>query len=273
MVAPVPSMADLVAQWADYHLLKSAFAFLVVVALARVLGLLGRARPLLVGVIAVAATVAWLVVFANVQGALAPLASVVSLLPSVSTDARYAAALSGLRADLASGVANRSPRPSSRISASSTSSWSRSPSPPPLRWAWPPGARRGLATCDRLDTPGQQSCSWSCCWSSAPPTSPPPSIPSRPPRSAPIPDAPDAHGPAGVCPRASAVAPQFRPCHMRHHLAHVTWPGGWRNCRRSATLGGPAGGSTDSDLGPAEGAQAGGVGELGTAPRRLRSAR
>ena len=50
VVAPVPSMADLVAQWADYHLLKSAFAFLVVVALARVLGLLGRARPLLVGV-------------------------------------------------------------------------------------------------------------------------------------------------------------------------------------------------------------------------------
>ena len=106
VVDPVPSMADLVAQWADYHLLKSAFAFLVVVALARVLGLLGREHPLLVGVIAVAATVAWLVVFANVQGALAPLASVVSLLPPVSTDARYAAALSGLRADLASGVAN-----------------------------------------------------------------------------------------------------------------------------------------------------------------------
>ncbi len=115
---PAP-FGEFVDGWRDYHVLKAALAAAAGVALWRVAR--DASRRWVVGaraygqvVILVAAgglgLLAALVVIANLQGALAPLASAVSLLPRSNGDASYAAMLARLSAAVSGGGEARATR-------------------------------------------------------------------------------------------------------------------------------------------------------------------
>ena len=106
------ALRDFVEGWRDYHVVKAALAATAGLALWRVAGearrrwaVGGRAYGQAVTLVVASglAFFAALVVLANLQGALAPLASAVSLLPSADGDASYAATLARLSAQVSAG--------------------------------------------------------------------------------------------------------------------------------------------------------------------------
>lgn len=97
-----PALQHFVDGWRDYHLAKATLAAAALVSLGRVARGAGRrwavggrayGQAVTVVVAGGLAFFAALVVMANLQGALAPLASAVSLLPPANGDASYAATL------------------------------------------------------------------------------------------------------------------------------------------------------------------------------------
>lgn len=103
------ALASLVDVWREFHLVKAALAMALVVALAALASTLARAareaglgparRRALGGYVGVLAWAvgALIVVLANLQGAIAPLSSVASLLPSGRLTGELAASLGAMR--------------------------------------------------------------------------------------------------------------------------------------------------------------------------------
>ncbi len=92
-------LRELVDQWRDYHMIKAVVAGVAVVVLVRAAVRAGRrasnaSRTMLAGagvaVIALGALTAVLLLIANVQGAIAPFASLLSLLPTAASNGRFA---------------------------------------------------------------------------------------------------------------------------------------------------------------------------------------
>jgi hypothetical protein len=110
-VADSTSLAELTAQWREFHVVKALLAGVLVVALgALAVAVRQRSLALQSGV------VLWLfgaltVLFANVQGAVAPLASLASLLPTGQGHEQLAGVLGRLRED----VEADAPRPAPGI--------------------------------------------------------------------------------------------------------------------------------------------------------------
>lgn len=110
------ALAELTARWREFHLLKAAFAGLLVVRLAahasvsrRRAEQVERGRRRWPSVAAYGATLVWLlgalvVLIANVQGAIAPLASAASLLPRGPGHERLADVLTDLRSTIEVGT-------------------------------------------------------------------------------------------------------------------------------------------------------------------------
>lgn len=103
-------LSDLVGRWRDYHLAKAVIAVVAVVVLARAAAV-GRRRASTAGrprwhalgpaAAGLGALVAVLLLVANVQGAFAPFASLLSLLPTTTADRSFAPTLGEIREALA----------------------------------------------------------------------------------------------------------------------------------------------------------------------------
>ncbi len=112
---PGSALAQVVAYWQGFHVVKAVAAALLLAVLAALLldlwgrwigaGRSGRRRALgALGVLgALASLVALLMVVANIQGAVAPLSSVVSFLPTDGSDPAVAATIGEISAELRSG--------------------------------------------------------------------------------------------------------------------------------------------------------------------------
>jgi hypothetical protein len=101
-----PALAGLVGYWLRYHLAKAVFAGLLVAVLGTVAVRAGR-RPVLASLAAVPALFAVALVMANVQGAVAPFAS---LLPMAVDGGTSVAPLEPARQNLAGSLASGEPR-------------------------------------------------------------------------------------------------------------------------------------------------------------------
>lgn len=104
VAVPDQPVQDLLDGWRDYHWAKAVLALLAVVALLGCAAVIPRCRAVARWAYRGGAAFAMLLVMANVQGALAPLASLLSLLPEAGGSSGLETALSALAADVSAGA-------------------------------------------------------------------------------------------------------------------------------------------------------------------------